>query len=59
MLDDLLWPRTDAGVLVQVLTVFGVFAVALFVARRNRDLVIFLFGLVTLAAALMALRVLH
>ncbi len=56
---DILLPRTDAGVLVQVIVASLLFGNALWLVRRNRDLVIFVAGLATLTAGLMGLRTLH
>lgn len=56
---ELLLPRTDAGVLAQLIVavvVFGALAVAV---RRNRDLLVFVGGLATVTAAWFALRTVH
>lgn len=56
---DLLLPRTDAGVLVQVVVLGVGFAAAALAVRRNRDLLWFVGGLATFTAGLLALRTLH
>jgi hypothetical protein len=56
---DLLLPRTDAAVLVQALVAGGVFASALLLARRNRELVLLVIGFATVTFGLFGLRALH
>ena len=56
---DLLLPRTDAGVLAQVVVLATVFALALWAARRNRDAMVFVAGVAVFTAGLVALRTLH
>ena len=56
---DLLLPRTDAGVLAQVVVLAAVFALALWAARRNRDAMVFVGGVAVFTAGLVALRTLH
>jgi hypothetical protein len=56
---DLLLPSTDAGVLVQVVLVTLIFAVLMWLARRNRELRIFVAGGWIMTYALMALRAVH
>ena len=56
---DLLLPRTDAGVVVQVVILAAVFALALWAARRNRDAMVFVGGLAVFTGGLLALRTLH
>ena len=56
---DLLLPRTDAGVGAQALLAVVVFGLALWATRRNRDAMVFVAGLATFTAGLMALRTLH
>ncbi len=56
---ELLLPRTDAGVVAQ-LVAFGTGAtLTLWLIRRRRDLLIFVSGLTLFALALMGLRALH
>lgn len=59
MIDDLLFPATDAGVLAQVVVLVVVAAVVLWLVRRTADLVWFVAGLTVLLAGLMALRTIH
>lgn len=56
---DLLLPRTDAGVLAQVIVAVVVFSGAAFTVRRNHDLLVFVAGLATVTAAWFGLRTLH
>lgn len=56
---DLILPRTDAGVLVQVVTVFPALIALLFAVRRQRELRTFVFGVTVLTAGLFALRTVH
>lgn len=56
---DLFLPRTDAGVLVQVVVAVVFFTVLGFAVRRNRDLLVFVSGLATIVAAWFALRTVH
>lgn len=56
---DLLLPRTDAGVLAQVIGAVVVLGALAFVVRRNRDLLVFVAGLTTITAAWFALRTVH
>ena len=56
---ELLFPRTDAGVLAQIVIVAAVWVVAVVVVRRNRDLVWFVSGLAMLAYAWFGIRALH
>ena len=56
---DLLLPRTDAAVLVQALVAAVVFATALLLARRNRELVLLVIGVATVTGGLFGLRALH
>ena len=60
MVRDLLLPRTDLGVLVQVIVVFVVFPPLIYVAvRRQRDVGIFVTGVFMLLLGLMAVRTIH
>ena len=56
---DLLLPRTDAGVLVQLVIATIVFAFTLRRFWRNRDARIFIIGLWTITYAFMGVRALH
>ena len=56
---ELLLPRTDGGVLVQVVVAVVLFTGLGFAVRRNRDLLVFVAGLATITAAWFALRTLH
>lgn len=58
-MDELLQPRTDAGVLAQVLVVVLVWAVALWRVRRSRDARLLTAGLGVFVLGLMALRAAH
>lgn len=59
MIDDLLFPATDAGVLAQVVALLVIAAVVLWLVRRTADLVWFIAGMAVLLAGLMALRTVH
>ena len=56
---DLLLPRTDAGVLAQVIGAVVIFGALAFAVRRKRDLLVFVAGLTTITAAWFALRTVH
>jgi hypothetical protein len=56
---ELLLPRTDAGVLVQVVVAVVFYAALGIAVRRNRDLLVFVSGLATITAAWFALRTVH
>lgn len=56
---DFLLPRTDAGVLAQVIGAVVLFAGLAIAVRRNRDLLVFVAGLTTITAAWFALRTVH
>lgn len=58
-MNELLFPRTDAGVLAQVVIVVLLWLVAAVALRRNRDLVWFASGLAMLAFAWFGLRAVH
>jgi hypothetical protein len=58
-MNELLFPRTDAGVLAQVIIVSALWLVAVVALRRNRDLVWFVSGLAMLAFAWFGLRSVH
>lgn len=56
---DLLLPRTDAGVLAQLVGAVLLFGGLALAVRRNRDLLVFVGGLATITAAWFALRTVH
>ncbi len=56
---DLLLPRTDAGVLVQIIVVTAVFALATIAMRRNRDVRILMIGMWVATYGFMGVRALH
>jgi hypothetical protein len=56
---DFLLPRTDPGVLAQVIALVALGAALLWLARPNRELQWFIGGVVVLTAGFMALRTLH
>ena len=56
---DLAFPRTDAGALAQVAVAVPAIAVGAWLARRNRDVMVFVIGSGILLLAWFALRALH
>lgn len=56
---DLLLPRTDAGVLAQVIVATAVFAGLTWRFRRNKDVRIFVIGLWVLTYGAMGVRAIH
>jgi hypothetical protein len=56
---DLLFPRTDQGVAVQLLWVTLVASVVLVLVRRERALVTFTIGVTMVVLGLMGVRALH
>jgi len=56
---EFLLPRTDAGVGWQAAIAVVVFAVALYVVRRDREYRLLVVGLAVLTGAWFALRTLH
>lgn len=56
---DLLLPRTDAGVLFQLVAATVIFAVVTRTVWRNRDARLFVVGLWILTYALMGVRAVH
>lgn len=56
---DLLLPRTDAGVAVQLIVAITVFAIAIYLVRRHLEWRIFVVGFAVLTLGLMALRTVH
>lgn len=59
MIDDIVFPATDGGVLAQVIVLAVVAVVLLWLVRKVKDLVWFVAGLTVLVAGLMALRTVH
>lgn len=59
MMVELLSPRADGGVLVQVVVAVVFFTGLGLAARRNRDMVVFVSGLATITADWFALRTVH
>lgn len=59
LVHDILLPRTDAGVAVQVAIVLVVFAVSLWRTRADRDLRLFTVGVGTFVLGLMMMRAAH
>ena len=57
--DELLLPRTDAGVLIQIVVLVSGFSLAFWMVRRHRELRFFVGGLMVLTASLVALRAVH
>ena len=58
-MEELLLPRTDAGVATQLAVVLAVAVTSGCLVRRDRELVLFVVGLTVLAIGLMGLRTLH
>ena len=56
---DILLPTTDGGVFAQVGLLFALGVPALWLSRKNRDVLIFVTGVVVFAFALIASRGLH
>jgi hypothetical protein len=56
---EILLPRTDAGVLLQAAVVFPALVGALVAVRRDRDIRMLLLGILVPALALFGLRALH
>ncbi len=56
---DLLLPRTDGGVLVQVLVVVPLLVGGLVAVRRQRELRTFVLGVLLVTVGFMGLRALH
>lgn len=59
LVDQLLHPRTDAGVLAQVVGIVVVWALVAYTVRSDRNLVHFVTGLALLALAWRGLRAVH
>ena len=58
-MSDLLLPRTDAGVAVQVAAAAAVYLGALVATRHSPEFRRFIIGLATMTAAFFGLRTLH
>ena len=56
---DILLPRSDRTALIQVIVVFSVWIVAIWLARRERAVMQLVIGLGMVVLALMAMRTLH
>lgn len=56
---DLLLPKSDAAVFAQIAIVTPLWLGVLYLVRRNRDLLLFVFGLGLVGAALTAFRAVH
>ncbi len=56
---DILLPRTDGGVAVQLAILIGGYAVGVFLLRRHRDWLLLLTGVAVLLLALFGVRALH
>lgn len=59
MLREILLPRTDAGVLFQVVLAAVTYGTLIVAVRRNRDVLSFVVGLATITAAWFAFRAVH
>lgn len=59
LIDDLLYPSTDAGVAAQVVGVVVVAAVVATLVRRERSLVMFTIGAALVVLGMFGLRSLH
>ncbi len=58
-MSEVLFPRTDAGVLAQVVVVVAITVPALWAARRSKDAVALVLGLFLVIMAFFGLRTLH
>ena len=58
-MQEILLPRTDAGVFLQAAVVFPALLGALVVVRRDRDIRMFVLGILVLTLALFGVRALH
>lgn len=58
-MQDLLQPRTDAGVLAQFVLLLLVTGVGVWFSRRQRDLLLLVLGLFVFAVGLFAMRAAH
>ncbi|MEX1009413.1 MAG: hypothetical protein WD271_16460 [Acidimicrobiia bacterium] len=56
---EILLPRTDTGVFLQAAVVFPALLGALVLVRRDRDLRIFVLGILVFTLALFGVRALH
>jgi hypothetical protein len=59
LIDDLLYPATDAGVVAQVVGVVVVTAIVATLVRRERSLVMFTFGASMVVLGFFGVRALH
>lgn len=59
MLHELLFPRTDGGIAIQLATVVAVTLVAFAGVRRDPELRLFVVGVFVMTMALFGLRMLH
>ncbi len=59
LVNEILLPRTDAGVAVQLAVIVPALGAAVWFVRRDRELRLFAIGVLVFVAALMALRTLH
>lgn len=58
-MNEILLPRTDAGVLAQVVVLVVVAVIGIWVSWRSKDQVLFVVGLFMITAAFIAVRTLH
>jgi len=58
-LSELISPRTDNAVVVQVVALIALSVPAMWLARRNRDVLTFVVGLAVFLFAMIAVRILH
>lgn len=56
---DILLPRSDRAVVIQVALVIGMLGVALYLVRRERSLVLLVCGIGAFVLGLMGLRTVH
>lgn len=59
MLRDIFLPSTDAGALVQLLVFVCLWVPAVAVARKNREVMVFVIGVGVMVLAWFALRTVH
>ncbi|MGI8757177.1 MAG: hypothetical protein ACR2MB_15255 [Acidimicrobiales bacterium] len=58
-MNEILFPRTDAGVLAQIVVLVVVTVIGIWASRRSKDQVMFVVGLFMITAASFAVRALH
>jgi len=58
-MNEILFPRTDAGVLAQIVVLVVVTVIGIWASRRSKDQVMFVVGLFMITAAFFAVRTLH